>query len=205
MSTVRQPQQTFTEEEYLELERRAEHRSEFYQGRMYAMAGANRRHNLIAGNVYTSLRSQLRPLGCEVYIADMKVRVKATGLYTYPDVVAACGDIRFDGPRNEVLLNPCILVEVLSKSTQTRDRGWKFQNYWEIPPLVDYVLVSQDQPLIEHYVRRSDGNWMFEFVRGLEATLVLAAVNCRVPLRDIYLDVQFGPEEEESPPAEPSV
>jgi Uma2 family endonuclease len=205
MSTVRQPQQTFTEEEYLALERRAEHRSEFYQGRMYAMAGANRRHNLIAGSVYASLRNQLRPGGCEVYIADMKVRVKATGLYTYPDVVAACGDIRFDGPRNEVLLNPCILVEVLSKSTQTRDRGWKFQNYWEIPSLVDYVLVSQDQPLIEHYVRRPDANWMFEFVRGLETTLVLAAVNCRVPMRDIYLDVQFGPEEEDAPPAEPPV
>jgi Uma2 family endonuclease len=204
MSTVRQPQLLFTEEEYLALERKAEHRSEFFEGRMYAMAGANRRHNLIAGNVFAALRSQLRPKGCQTFMADMKVKVTATGLYTYPDVATACGDIQFDGPRDEVLLNPCILVEVLSKSTMTRDRGWKFQNYWEIPSLVDYVLISQDQPLIEHYVHRPDGNWMFEFVRGLEATLVLAAMECRIPLREIYLDVQFGPEED-VPPGEAAV
>jgi Uma2 family endonuclease len=127
----------------------------------------------------------------------MKVKVTATGYYTYPDVVAACGDVQFEGNDNDVLLNPCILIEVLSKSTATRDRGWKFQNYWNIPSLVDYVLVSQTQPLIEHYVRRPDGNWMFEFVRGLDATLVLAAVERRLPLDEIYQDVQLGPADEE--------
>jgi Uma2 family endonuclease len=92
-------------------------------------------------------------------------------------------------------MNPCVIVEVLSKSTASRDRGWKLQNYCKIPSLIDYVLVSQDRPFVEHFVRRPEGNWMFEFMEGLDFSLKLAAIELTIPLREIYLDVQFGPEE----------
>lgn len=196
MSTALQRQPLVTPDEYLALERTSDERHEFFEGQIFAMAGANERHNSIAGNIHAFLHARARGLGCRPYIVDMKVRIPRTGLYTYPDVSLACGDLQFEGESREVLLNPCVLIEVLSKSTETRDRGWKFQNYWNLPSLVDYVLVSQEKPLIEHYVRRPEGNWMFEFVDGLEATLQLAAVDCQIPLREIYLDVQFGPEED---------
>lgn len=205
MSTVSKTQKLCTPDEYLALERTANHKSEFYKGRIFAMAGANERHNLIAGNLHAFLRSQLRSHGCKPYIADMKVLVPDTGLYTYPDVSVACGEIRFRDERNDILLNPCVLIEVLSKSTETRDRGWKFQNYWNIPSLVDYVLVSQDTPLVEQFIRKTDDIWTFRRYSGLDAFLELNAVACRVPLREIYLDVSFGAEDEQPPPDDPAV
>lgn len=197
MSTVPTPQRRLTPEEYLAIERAAEFKSEFYHGRMLAMAGANERHNLIAGNLFALLRSALRAKGCQTYIADMKVSVHRGEIFTYPDVVAACGEIEFADEARTVLLNPTIIVEVQSKSTERHDRGWKFHNYFNIPSLVDYLLVSQDKPFIEHFVRRPDGTRMFEFVEGLDATLKLSAIDLSIPLREIYLDMQFGPDEED--------
>ena len=199
MSTALQRQPFVTPDEYLALERTSDERHEYFEGQIFAMAGASGRHNLICTSLIAAAVPRLRPHGCKVFGSDMKVLVPTTGLFTYPDTSIVCGEVEYRGPTQDVLLNPCVLIEVLSKSTETRDRGWKFQNYWILPSLVDYVLVSQEKPLIEHYVRRPEGNWMFEFVDGLEATLQLAAVDCQIPLREIYLDVQFGPEEE--PPA----
>lgn len=201
MSTV--PKMLLSPQEYLVRERAAESRCEFYKGEMFAMAGATERHNLIAGNLYAALKTQLRPHGCRAFILDMKVRIPRTGLYTYPDVAVACGDIQYEDEHRDVLLNPRVIVEVLSKSTETRDRGWKFQNYWNIPTLVDYVLVSQDKPLVEQFVRKTDDIWTFRRYHGLEATLELAAVTCPLSLRDIYLDVAFDLEDEPDLPAEP--
>ncbi|MEX2173045.1 MAG: Uma2 family endonuclease, partial [Pirellulaceae bacterium] len=188
MSTAHQPTQSYSPGEYLALERRAEQKHEFNGGRIVAMAGANARHNLICSSLTAAAVPLVRRHGCKFFGSDMKVWVHQTGLYTYPDASIACGVAEYQDQHEDVLLNPCVLIEVLSKSTASRDRGWKFQNYWKIPSLVDYVLVSQDKPLVEHYVRRPDGNWMFEFVEGLEGTLQLTAVDCQLPLADIYLD-----------------
>jgi Uma2 family endonuclease len=198
MSTV--PKTLLSPQEYLVRERAAEFRSEFYKGEMFAMAGATERHNLIAGNLYAALKTVLRSLGCRAFILDMKVRIPRTGLYTYPDVAVACGDIQYEDEQRDVLLNPGAIVEVLSKSTERRDRGWKFDQYCELPSLVDYVLVSQTNSLVEHFIRQPDGTWHLERLKDLESSLQLVSAKCAVPLREIYLDVQFGLDDDDVPP-----
>src|SRR5262249_14000481 len=140
MSSV--PTKLLTPAEYLARERAAAFKSEFYKGEMFAMAGANRRHNLICSAFVAAAVPLLRPHGCNVFGSDMRVRVADTNFYTYPDVSIACGKIEYEDDELDVLLNPCVIVEVLSKSTERRDRGWKFQKYWNIPTLVDYILIS---------------------------------------------------------------
>jgi Uma2 family endonuclease len=215
MSTAPTPERRITPEEYLAIERAAKFKSEYFNGRMYplhpdepgdltrdgisAMAGGTRRHNRICVNPTSHLSTAFRGSPCEVFNSDMRVRVASAGLFTYPDLSAACGNIEFSDETEDVLLNPCVLVEVVSRSTEHRDRGWKFHNYFSIGSLVDYLLVSQDKPFVEHFVRRADGTRMFEFVEGLDATLQLAAVDVAIPLREIYLGVEFGPEEGDKP------
>jgi Uma2 family endonuclease len=193
------PKRLLTPQEYLARERAAEFRSEFYRGEMFAMAGANDRHNLIAMSFGASLLPASRARGCKVFGSDMKVRVAETGLYTYPDLSIACGEIQFQDEHRDVLLNPCVIVEVLSKSTERRDRGWKFDRYCELPSLVDYVLVSQDKRLVEHYIRQPHDEWKLQRLKEPDSVLRLTAVGCEVALRAIYADVEFGPEE----PGEP--
>lgn len=195
MSTAPDLQQLYTPEEYLARERIADHKSEFYRGRIQAMAGANARHNLICTNLTAVCVPVLRAKGCKYFSTDMKVFVDSTGLYTYSDGAIVCGGTQFLDPHHDILVNPFILLEVLSKSTETRDRGWKFQNYWNIPSLVDYVLVSQEAPLVEQFIRKSDDIWTFRRYSGLDSVLEFSAVACQVPLREIYFDVQFGPED----------
>jgi Uma2 family endonuclease len=186
-----------TANEYRQQERVAEYRSEFYRGQACAMAGANARHNLICSSLASILVLQLRPLGCNYFGSDMKVFVPRTGLYTYPDGAIACGELQFEDSEQDVLLNPCVLIEVLSKSTERRDRGWKFQNYWNIPSLVEYLLVSQQKPLVEQFVRSGSDIWSFRHYDGLEAIVELNAVACKIDLRTLYLDVAFDTKEEE--------
>lgn len=181
--------------EYLVIERAAEFKSELIDGEMVAMAGGSRRHNRISVNLISRLDERFRGSPCEVFSSDMRVKITAGGLYTYPDVSVACAPIEFEDANEDTLLNPRVLIEVLSKSTVNRDRGWKFEHYFDLPSLVDYVLVSQDRPFVEHFVRRADGQRMFEFVKGTEETLQFAAVECSLALQDIYRGVQFGTEE----------
>lgn len=180
----------YTAAEYLALERRATYKSEYVNGHIIAMSGASRRHNLIAANISRELSSQLRGRPCESYISDMRVRVSETGLYTYPDVVAVCGDIRFADEQTDTLLNPTVIVEVLSASTEAYDRGDKFAHYRRLASLHDYVLVSQDAVRVEHYVRQGE-KWVLSEASLLTDTVSLASIQCTLVLEDIYDKVRF--------------
>ena len=189
MSTVPNPRK-LTEAEYLAIERAALTKSDFYDGEMYAMAGARRNHNLIVANVVSELREQLRKGPCEVYPSDMRVRVAKTGLYTYPDAVVVCGKPEFLDDSEDTLLNPTLLVEVLSDSTATHDRGFKSPRYRELPSLKEYVLIEQTQPLVESY-RRSRGKWTLDDARGLGSSLALPSIGCTLRLADVYERIAF--------------
>lgn len=184
------PKVRLTAAEYLAIERKAETRSEFFAGEMFAMSGASREHNLIAVNLSGALNGQLRDRPCEVYSTDMRVRVPS-GLYTYPDVVVACGNPRFEDDQVDILLNPIVLIEVLSESTADYDRGTKFKHYRQIPSLREYVLVDQSAAQIEQFALGEDGAWKLTETKGLEAVLSLDSIGCRVPLSEIYRKVTF--------------
>jgi Uma2 family endonuclease len=151
------PKTLMTEEQYLATERRAGSRSEFYNGEMFAMAGASRRHNRIVTNLVAAFDNRLRELPCNVYSNDMRVKTPNTGLFTYPDLVVTCGEEVFVDDEQDTLLNPLVIFEVLSDSTEAYDWGKKFENYQGIESLSTYVLVAQDARRVERYVRQGDG------------------------------------------------
>jgi Uma2 family endonuclease len=146
-----QAQKRSTAEEYLALERQAQCKSEYYAGEIFAVAGASRWHNLIVANVIGELRSQLKGQPCTTYPSDMRVKISPTGLYTYPDVTVVCGEAQFDDTQQDTLLNPTLIVEVLSESTAAYDRGGKFAHYRKLATLMEYVLITPTKPHIEHY------------------------------------------------------
>jgi Uma2 family endonuclease len=184
-----------TPQQYLALERKSEVKHEYHAGVMYAMAGTSREHNLIAGNLFGEIRAQLRDRPCEVYVGDMRVLVSPTGLYTYPDVVAVCGEPRFEDHEVDTLLNPTLIVEVLSPTTEAYDRGKKFGHYRRLESLQEYVLVAQDEVRVERYTRQGD-EWLLTELSQLEDSLRLASIGCEVSLREIYAKVVFpGPAE----------
>lgn len=189
MSTV--PKTCLTAADYLRLERAAEGKSEFYRGEMFAMAGASREHNLMVGNLVTSLNLQLRDRDCQVYPSDMRVKVSPTGLYTYPDVSVACENPEFEDNQGDTLLNPQVLVEILSDSTEAYDRGPKFEQYRQLASLHDYLLIAQDRFHVEHFELQSSGSWLLREYKLPTDVVHLASVNCRIPLSDIYLKVTF--------------
>lgn len=186
-----------TPEEYLSLERDAEYRSEYVNGQIYAMSGASREHNLIAVNIISALHSQFRGRPCEAYISDMRVKVSPTGMYTYPDAVAVCGEPSFEDGQLDTLTNPSVIIEVLSPSTEAYDRGEKFAHYRRLSSLTDYVLVSQDKARMEHYVRYGDTGeqWVLSEISDPNGRLHLASIGCDVMLRDIYDKVEFAAEQ----------
>ena len=190
MSTV--PKLQLTEAEYLARERKADFRSEFYRGEMFAMAGATREHNLIAGNCFGVLWQQLAKRGCEVYQNDMKVRISATGLYTYPDVVVACGKPSFADQQHDVLLNPTLVIEVLSESTANYDCGVKATHYRRLESLQEFVLIDSHVATAEHYVRHDAQSWRITGVDGMAAVLRLNSIGCELPLAEAYAKVQLN-------------
>lgn len=179
-----------TPDEYLEIERKSEIHSEYIAGRMYAMSGASRRHALIAVNFTRELSSEVRHRDCEVYASDMRVKASPTGMYTYPDIVAVCGEARFDDEQTDTLINPTVIVEVPSQSTEAYDRGEKFAHYRRLESLRDYVLVVQDKIRIEHY-RREGEEWILSEVSDPDATLHLSSIDCHVGIAAIYEKVDF--------------
>ena len=181
----------YTPEEYLALERKAEWKSEYRNGFITAMSGASRKHNLIALSISAVVWNQLRDRFCEVYAGDMRVRTGPTGLYTYPDVVAVCGEPKFLDDEFDTLLNPTLIVEVLSASTEDYDRDGKFEQYRTLKSLKDYVLVAQDQVLVERRTRQGR-KWASTEYRRLDETLILDSIGCTVPLRDIYSKVKLA-------------
>ncbi|HYX72936.1 MAG TPA: Uma2 family endonuclease [Nitrososphaera sp.] len=180
------PNYYLSPEEYLALERSAEFKSEYVDGVMYAMAGGSERHNLIAGNLITELNIQLREVPCRVYPSDLKVRVPNSKRFFYPDVSVVCGEVEFADDEKDVILNPILIVEVLSESTAAFDRGKKFQSYQQIESLQEYLLVSQEEYVVEHYLRQEDGHWLYTKVSALDDTIALPAMKCQLMLRDIY-------------------
>lgn len=183
----------FTPEEYLALERKAEYRSEYIDGEIIAMSGASREHNLVSGNVFGELRNQLKGRPCEAYINDMRLGVDLARHYTYPDVAVVCGEPEFADDQFDTLLNPTVLVEVLSPSTEDYDRGRKFARYRALGTLMDYVLVAQDQMHVEHFTR--DGmRWTLTELGEPDAVLDLPSIDCRLTLAEIYERVKLSPE-----------
>jgi Uma2 family endonuclease len=180
-----------TVEEYLTLERGSEGRSEYLKGEMFAMTGASIRHNLITGNIFAELKRQLRETDCHAFVSDMRVGVPAEGLYTYPDVVVVCGEPKLEDEYLDTLLNPVLIIEVLSKSTASYDRVTKFGYYRTIESLLEYLLVAQNQKRVEQYTKQPDGKWLITDIGSPEARVELASVGCTLALGDIYEKVKF--------------
>jgi Uma2 family endonuclease len=179
---------TWTPEEYLAWERRQPEKHEFHGGEVFAMAGATSEHNQIVANVLGELRSALRQKPCRVFASDLRVTVPATGLYTYPDASVVCGRPELEDDTLDTLLNPLVLVEVLSESTEDYDRGTKFTNYRTIPSFRDYVLISTDKVLVEYHTRQSDGSWLLREYRAGQR-FRLESVGCELAVDELYLKV----------------
>lgn len=180
-----------TPEEYLAMERQAETKSEYFNGEVFAMTGASVSHNQIVANAVSALNTQLKSRPCRVFPSDMRVKVSQTGLYTYPDVVVVCGRLQLEDRQKDTLLNPTMLVEVLSPSTERYDRGAKFAHYQTLESLTDYVLISQDEAKIEHFARQPAGKWLFSMYQGLEATAPLPSIGCELALTEVYDKVEW--------------
>ena len=186
------PKQFYTPEEYLDRERRADYKSEYFAGEIVAMAGAKRKHNLISSNVTISLGTQLREAPCEVYANDMKVQADKARQFSYPDVVIVCGEPQFRDNEDDVLQNPVVIVEVLSPSTEAFDRGEKFLRYRQLESLQEYLLVTQNERRVEQFTKQADGSW--RMTDTTEGSLTLESVGCTLSFDDIYSKVTFEPQ-----------
>ena len=180
----------FTPQEYLALERKSETRNEYYNGEIFAMAGASREHNLTVANLLRDIGNQLEDRPCESYPSHMRVSIEATGLYTYPDVSMVCGEPRFQDREVDTLLNPTVIVEVLSPSTEAYDRGDKFRHYRRIDSLREFVLISQDRMMVEHYTRRGN-DWVLSDLTDPDQVLKLESIGCQIPLNRIFAKITF--------------
>ncbi len=181
-----QAQRRWTWDEYLAHERKAETKSEFLDGEIFAMSGASRKHNLAAWNIVSALAPQIKKRGCEGYAGDMLVRIPATGLGTYPDLAVVCGEPQFEDDGEDTLLNPTLIIEVLSPSTEDYDHGKKFAHYRSLPSLQVYLLVAQDEVHVELFERHSDNRWILSETRDLEETLDLPMIGATLALADVY-------------------
>lgn len=186
-----QTQPRLTAEDYLAIERSAEFKSEFYDGETFAMSGASRSHNTIVLNVGSEIRQQLKPRPCRAFVSDMRVKVDPTGLYTYPDLIVVCDKEQFDDTHFDTLLNPTLIIEVLSDSTEAYDRGRKFEHYRTLESLTEYVLIAQNRPHIESYRRQANHEWLLTECTGLEGVFRLQSIDCTLALAEIYDKVEL--------------
>ena len=181
-----QPEFFLTAQDYLAWERLQDTRHEYLDGRIFAMTGASRAHNIVCLNLAASLHQQLRGKPCEVYANDMRVKVSETGMYTYPDLVAACGEPRFEDQAVDTLLNPVLIIEVLSDSTERYDRGAKFTHYRSLPSLQEYLLVSQTECRLEHYCRQLGNHWLLTEYQNLRDRIDLNCLGSQIILSEVY-------------------
>jgi Uma2 family endonuclease len=189
MSTT--PKQSWTVESYLEFERASDVRHEYLNGDVFEMVGATAKHNLITGSTLASLYTQTRSRPCFVYPSDMRVKISDT-VYTYPDISVVFGTPEYEDTQADTLLNPTLIIEVLSPSTERYDRGDKFQHYRTLDSLQEYVLISMSSYRIERYLRQSDGQWLLTDAVGLEAALELPSIGCALRLGDVYEKAGMG-------------
>ena len=181
-----------TEAEYLVRERVADFRSEFYNGEMFAMAGAKYPHNRIKDNVAVQIGAQLAGSTCYPLVSDMRIKIEKTGLLTYPDILVVCGEPQFpDAATTDVLLNPTVIVEVLSPSTERYDRGIKFRQYQQIDSLKEIVLFAQDEPLVERFLRQADESWALISTTRLDEEFAFGSIPVRIPMAAIYAGISL--------------
>ena len=178
-------------EEYLAFERAADTKHEYDDGEIIAIAGASRKHNLVGGNTFRHLAKQLEGKPCEIYITEMRVRVAPTK-YVYPDVVVVCGEPQFADEEFDILLNPTVVIEVLSPSTESRDRGDKLQYYGALESVRDYLLIDQDRIRIDHYVKQSPNEWNLHVYTEAEDEIEIASIGCKLSVAAIYARVKFS-------------
>jgi Uma2 family endonuclease len=184
------PKKLYSPEEYLALERVAEYKSQYFAGEIFAMAGGSPRHNVVLLNVGAELRAKLKGRQCTVFSSEQRLKVSATGLYTYADASVVCGEPQFDD--DDLLLNPILLVEVLSESTEGYDRGKKFEHYRRISSLCEYLLVAQDRCKIDQHIKQQDGRWvLLSEVSDLQDSIKLPSLNCEVSVAEIYYQIKF--------------
>lgn len=181
-----------TPEEYLAAERLSETRSEYLDGGVYPMTGASVTHSRIVVNIATELKIQLRGGRCDVLVVDVKVRMPDSRKFFYPDVTVICEELQYHDDRRDIILNPDLVIEVLSPGTEAFDRGAKFRAYQAVESLKEYVLVSQERPLVEQYVRGGEGKWTYSAAEGLEGSLVLPSIGCTLNLGAVYDKVDFN-------------
>lgn len=188
-----QPKTYLTPEEYLAFERKAAYKNEYIDGEIVAMTGASRMHNLVTVNLGREISQQLKGRTCEAYVSDMRVRIPSKRMYTYPDVVVVCDEPQFEDDHLDTLLNPTVLIEVLSKSTERYDRFKKFAFYRTIESLAEYVLVAQHEYRIEQYTKQPDGRWLLSDHRSPEGVVELNSIQCTLALREVYDKVSLPP------------
>ena len=190
---VAQRAQRITETEYLDLERHAEFKSEFFAGEVFPMSGGTPLHSQIATNLAAELRNELKGKRCVPYNSDLRLKVEATGLLTYPDLSVVCGPLQLATGTDDTVVNPTVIVEVLSDSTEAYDRGKKFENYRLMPSLREYLLVSQKEPRIEQFVRHENEQWLLREAAGLQASLSLPSLEIKISLAEVFAGVEFVP------------
>jgi Uma2 family endonuclease len=183
------PKPYFRPEEYLELDGLSNVRYEYYNGEIVAMTGASVEHNQITTNLILTIGTQLDTKGCDIYVNDLRVRVEATGAYTYPDAVIVCGKKELDTTSVDTLLNPTILIEILSDSTESYDRSTKWAHYRRIATLQEFLLVSQTEYRVEQYIRQEEEVWQYIVYEGAEAVIHLPTVRLNLPLQALYRKV----------------
>ena len=184
--------QIYTLEEYLELDHASEEKIEFWDGHIFTLAGASVSHNRIQRNALTVLTNKLRGKSCEVFPSDMRVKVPAYPLYRYPDLSALCGNAVFEtAGKQEMLVNPTLIVEVLSDSTADFDRGYKFTYYKSIESFTEYILIAQDRPHVTQFIKQDENNWLNREFNSLEDKFYLASLDCELALTDLYQDILF--------------
>jgi len=192
-------------EKYLAFEREADERHEWLDGLIYAIAGESPQHSLISANIITILNLQLRGKPCATYSPNIKVYsrlptdVGLKGLFSYPDCLVVCGQALFHDQHRDVLINPRLVIEVLSPTTERYDRGKKFLRYQQNTSLTDYVLVAQDYPSIEHYARQGEGSWDYSITTELTGSVALTSLECRLPLAEVYDRIEFPVLSEDEP------
>jgi Uma2 family endonuclease len=185
------PKRRLTLDDYFALERDAPFKSEFFDGDMFAMAGATMPHNIIKSNVEGELFNRLKGTPCRALSSDQRVKVERTGLVTYPDIVVLCSKPIFAAEDANTLVNPTALIEILSPTAERYDRGSKFRNYQQIPTLQEYLLIAQDEPVCERFLRQADGSWALVSFVGLDSELSFTSIPARIPLSDLYAGVTF--------------
>ena len=182
---------TFTPEEYLDLERKSHYKSEYLEGQIYAMSGGSLNHGATGANVIIAIGKRLPGTPCRIFSSNVKVRTTTDGLFTYPDASIVCGDVRFHDDKQDVIVNPIVLVEVLSPSTEAYDRVGKWEQYQTIDSLQTYVLIAQHQARVEQYARQPNGDWLYSPVTGRNQSLYIASIDCTLALSEIYDRVEF--------------